>query len=83
MATPSQNDDDRGVINPPTRSTSASAKHAFYFMSTLQQQQEELDTLVHKLDQVYGDIERKCLEAEWPWARKVFDQLTESSNRTQ
>lgn len=52
-------------------------------MSTLQQQQEELDTLVHKLDQVYGDIERKCLEAEWPWARKVFDQLTESSNRTQ
>jgi hypothetical protein len=38
VATPSQNDDDRGVMNPPTRkSTSASAKHASSFTSTLRQ----------------------------------------------
>jgi hypothetical protein len=35
------------------------------------------------VDWVYDDIEQKCLEAEKPWARKVYDLLVESSDEAQ
>ena len=44
--------------------------------ATLRQQQEELDTLIERFDQVYDNIEQKCLEAKKPQARKTCDQIT-------
>jgi hypothetical protein len=35
---------------------------------------------VQKLDRVYDDVERRCLEAERPRPKKVCDQLTESND---
>lgn len=56
------------------RSTSANVRH---ISSPVRRpsvsSKEELDTLVQKLDHVYGDIERRRLKAERPRPRKVCD----------
>jgi hypothetical protein len=46
----------------------------------LRQQQEELYGLMQKIDYTYEGVERRHLEAERPWPRKVHDLLTESSD---
>lgn len=53
------------------------------YEATLRQQEEELDALVQKLNRVYNDIKRRCLEAERPQVREVCDQLIESSDGAQ
>jgi hypothetical protein len=51
--------------------------------ASLLQQQDDLDALVCKLDWVYDDIEQKRYKAKRPRARKVYDELAESSDRAQ
>lgn len=62
----------RGTKKPPTkkRSTSASVRHIYFLVRklSLQQQQEELDALVHRCNRVYNDVELYRLEAKWPRA---------------
>lgn len=66
VATPSRNNNGRETGRPKKRrSTNASARRVRILARAmvLRQQQEELDTLAQKLDRVYEDIERGCLEA--------------------
>jgi hypothetical protein len=44
--------------------------------ATIRQQQGELDALIERLDQVYDNIEQRCIEAEKPRERKTCDQIT-------
>jgi hypothetical protein len=46
-------------------------------------QQEELDSLVERLDRVYDNIEKRRLKTERPQARNICDQIAESSNDMQ
>jgi hypothetical protein len=38
---------------------------------------------MQKLNRVYDDVERRCLEAERPRPKEVYDQLTKSSDIAQ
>jgi hypothetical protein len=75
MATPPRNDNGRGTTSPPTRRKNINANQARILApeTALRQQQGELDVHVRKLDRVYSDIEQKCLEAERPRVKKIYD----------
>jgi hypothetical protein len=51
--------------------------------NALRRQQEGLDALVRKLGRIYGDIEKKRLEAERSQAKRFYGQLAESSDGAQ
>jgi hypothetical protein len=69
----------RGNSGSPVQEEEYQRQHQARILAreaTLWQQQEELDALIERLDQVYGNIEQRRLKAEKPQARKTCDQIT-------
>lgn len=86
VATPPQNKNDGGdkeALNQEEEYQRQRQARILTREAALCCQQEELDALMQKIDRAYEDIERRCLEAERSWPRKVHDLLTESSDGTQ
>jgi hypothetical protein len=82
MERPPQNDNGQGDNESPNQEEEYQRQRRERILTheaTLQQRKEELNALICKLDQVYDDIEQKCLVAKRPRAKKVYDQLAESS----
>lgn len=86
VATPPPNDNGRGDKEAPNLEEEYLHQRQARLLAhkaSLRQQQEELNTLIQKLDRIYNDVERRSLKAKRPRPRKVCDQLAKCSDSAQ